>query len=225
MRLGIIGRGPWGDVYADTLRCMGVEFWQETRNWTELHADGVIVASAAESHTTIARYLIRNCIPALIEKPLCLDVQDARILLKMATDMPAIVFTGHTRLYSPAWRVFKAQALERGVRSVRAVAGGPCKLDPLWDWGPHLVAMCLDLGFDPLQASIETGTDEIPLTFIVNRDMTYFDSHAENPRPLEVLLTEFMAAIEKGEPDIRWLELGVKVVEALEVMQERTACP
>ena len=226
MRLGLIGRGPFGDVYAETLRGMGIEFWQETRNWKGLFADGVIVASAANSHGIIASHLIQSYTPVLIEKPLCVDADEARLLLRNAKENVAgvaIVFTGHTRLYSNAWRAFKANALAEGVRSVYAVAGGTdCKLDPLWDWGSHLVAMCLDLGFDPMEAHILTGTEDWPLKVIVNGTITYTDQ-PETPTPLEVLLTEFMAAIEKGEPDIRGLEFGVKVVETLEVMEQETA--
>lgn len=220
MKLGIIGRGRWGNVYAETLTRMGVDFWQAGEFWQAKDAPaGIIVASAAESHAGIAADLIRSGIPALIEKPLCLTAEYARFLLDLAHDFPSIVFTGHTRLYSTAWRDFKALAMAHGVKSVHAVAGSKdCKLDPLWDWGPHLIAMCLDLGFDPQQARIVTSAQDWPLKVIVNGTLVYTDKQ-ETPSPLEVLLTEFMGAIEKGEPDIRGLELGVKVVQEIEAIE------
>ena len=227
MRLGIIGRGPWGDVYAKTLTKMGVRYTQVGSNedvFVDGDVDGVIIASAPKSHYVLARKYIREFLPALIEKPVCLSSEQAKYLLKLAGNTGcSIVFAGHTRLYSIAWRALKANALAEGVRSVYAVAGSfDCKLSPLWDWGSHLVAMCLDLGFDPLKAHILTGTEEQPLKVIVNGTITYTDQ-PETPTPLEVLLTEFMAAIEKGGPDIRGLEFGVKVVETLEVMEQETA--
>jgi Oxidoreductase family, NAD-binding Rossmann fold len=222
MKLGIIGRGHWGNVYAKTLEGMGIAFTQAGRNWRyEMDdCDGVIVACAAEAHYEIAAELIDEQIPVLIEKPLCLDLAQAKRLLKLANDKNgcAPVFTGHTRLYSTAWRAFKERALKQGVKSVYAAAGGQCRLDPLWDWGPHLVAMCIDLGFDPPAAHIIVDKDRWPLKLGVNGTMMYADVE-ESPRPLEVLLTEFMDAIKAGNSDISGLELGVKVVAALEAME------
>lgn len=225
MKLGIIGRGPWGNVYAETLRRMGVDFWQAGRDLCMLEpADGIIIASAAHSHSNLAEVYLEIDMPVLIEKPVAMRSEDARLLLECAERNKSIAFAGHTRLYSGRWRKFKARALSVGIESISAIAGGPCRIDPLWDWGPHLVAMCLDLGFDPLKARIVTGQDAHGLTVIVNRNLAFMDG-AEIPRPLEVLLNEFIAAIEKGEPDIRGLELGVKVVEAIERIGARSACP
>lgn len=222
MKLGIIGRGNWGNVYAKTLGEMGIAFTQAGRNWRyEMDdCDGVIVACAAEAHYEIAAELIDELIPVLIEKPICLDLTQAKRLLRIANENTpcAPVFTGHTRLYSTAWRAFKERALKQGVKSIYAAAGGPCRLDPLWDWGPHLVAMCIDLGFDPLAAHIIVDKDRWPLKLGVNGNMMYADE-VEETTPLENLLTEFMAAIEKDESDISGLELGVKVVAALEAME------
>lgn len=218
MRLGIIGRGPWGDTYARTLRGMGIDYWQAGRDYedTTPRPDGAIVASAPDSHRQVAEKMMFLGVPVLVEKPVTINAMAGREFLRSSKKRGAIVFTGHTRLYSPAWREFKRQALEEGVASVYAVAGGACKLDPWWDWGPHLVAMCLDLGFDPADATLITTRDEVPLHFDVNGGSLCFGDVPTTPTPLEVLISEFVAAIEAGKPDIRGLELGVKVVEYLE---------
>ena len=214
MKLGIIGRGPWGNVYARTLEGMGVDFWQVAGHglWKHQAADGLIIATAAHSHYDVAIQPIQWGIPVLVEKPVCLTSAHAQELLKLAQLHNGIVFTGHTRLYSPAWREFKRRALELGVRAVQAKVGGPCKLDPWWDWGPHLVALCLDLGAHP---EIRVSREPIPLEMIVNGTLV-FDDPLTKPTALEVLLTEFMAAIERGEPDVTSLQLGVAVVDYLE---------
>lgn len=216
MKLGIIGRGPWGDVYAKTLKGLGIAFWQAGRGWADQpRADGVIVACAPDAHMQLAYRFIAHGIPVLIEKPISLRSDEARALLGLANRTDAIVYAGHTRLYSPAWREFREQVLEEGVRSVYAVAGGPSKLNHWWDWGPHLVAMCLDLGFDPAEATFVTTGAELPLHFDVNGGMCFGDVPTM-PTPLEVLISEFVEAIELGEADYGDLELGVKVVEHLE---------
>lgn len=218
MRLGLIGRGPWGDVYAKTLKSMGIDFVQAGKDWRDQPVmDAVIVACAAQAHFKTAKQLISAGVPVLIEKPVCLSLKEASELLKLARFMGSIVFTGHTRLYSSAWRAFKTEAREVGVKSVYAVAGGPCKLVPLWDWGPHLVSMCMDLGFDTNRAHILTMRDAQPLKVIVNGNLTYTDA-PETPAPLVTLLTEFITAVAARKEDLRGLEFGVRVVKALEKM-------
>lgn len=225
VRLGIIGRGPWGDTYAKTLGGMSVPYWQRGRGRISPdvldYTDGIIIASSPVSHYDVARNLIFRNMPVLIEKPVCLSAIQANKLLNLANVIETIVFTGHTRLYSTRWREFKERVLGKGVKSVYACAGSvDGKLAPMWDWGPHLVAMCIDLGFDPLQAEIETNREDKPLRFLVNNDDVYHDS-PETPPPLECLLTEFIAAIKHGDRDVRGLELGVKVVEAIEEIERQ----
>lgn len=218
MRLGIIGMGPWGDVYSRTLANMGISHWHAGRDWPALSApDGIIIATDATSHFLNALSLIRHGMPVIVEKPLCLSSTSGEALLEAAREMNAIVFTGHTRLYSPAWREFKAKVGR--VDSVFMQAGGPSKLGWLWDWCPHLVAMCLDLGFDPLKAHLVEMPHRVPISVTVNGDQHFVDGPT-TPTALEVLITEFCEAIEKGEPNIEGLELGVKVVETLEKMEE-----
>lgn len=131
--------------------------------------------------------------------------------MDLADKLGSIVYCGHTRLYSVAWHQFKRRLKE--VTSVYAVAGGQCKIEPRIDWGSHLVAMCLDIGFDPARATIITAQDEMPLLFEVN-GLTFRDE-AESPSPLENLLNAFIDAIEDGVPDFASLRLGAKVVEFL----------
>ena len=215
MKLGIIGRGPWGDVYAKTLRDMGIDHWQAGRDWEDASdADGYIIASAPESHHRIADTMMFRKKPVLIEKPMTKAGGSARRLLNIARTTDAIAFVGHTRLYSPAWREFKREALADGVTAVYGVVGGGTS-DHWWGWGPHLVAMCLDLDFDPHDATLITTEADVPLHFDVNGG-NYFSDVQEQPTPLEVLISEFVAAIEYGAPDYRGVELGVRVVEYLE---------
>ena len=216
MKIGIIGRGPFGDVYAKTLRGMGVDHWKAGGNWRDYaKPDAAIVACAPEAHYKVAKELLSAGVPVLIEKPVCMTRAEANKLLALARIMGGIAFVGHTRLYSLVWRKFKASAQQGKIESVYAVAGGKCKIDPLFDWGSHLIAMCLDLGFDPSLAHILTGHDEQKLKFIVNGEMTFADQ-PESPSPLEVLITEFMAAVDKGEADVSGLVLGAKVMREIE---------
>lgn len=217
MKFGIIGRGYWGDVYRKTIESLGHTCWQGGRDHFE-PCDGLIIATSGASHYEVAMQDIQS-LPLLIEKPLTMSAKQARRLLRTIREnrdsvWTPIVFTGHTHLYSPAWRAFRAKH-QGDVQTVYAQAGGPCKLPPKWDWGPHLVALCYDISFDPHKADLRWSFEDTPFKFVVNGRYEYL-SPMTYPTPLEVLITEFAAAIEKGEPDIRGLELGVKVVEFLD---------
>ena len=213
MKLGLIGRGQWGNVYAKTLTEMGIEFRQMGQDWDCKGLDGVIIASKAESHFLIAKSLILARMPVLIEKPIALSYKRALRLLEWAEEWKkSIVFVSHTRLYSKEWVEFKNSLPE--VFSVEAQAGSRCKLHPRWDWGPHLIAMTLDLGFDPLKAKIRCENYEIPFKFVVNGQYEFNDPPCI-PTPLTVMIGEFVKAIEKGEQNIEGLKLGARVTQYL----------
>ena len=212
MQLGLIGRGVWGGVYARNLGAMDVPFWQAGRDFRGRSADGIIIASEPHSHFVIAREFIKAGVPVLIEKPMCMNAADATELLHLVDEHAGIGMVGHTRLYSPAWRTFKAHAQRVGVQSVFATAGGPCQLSPWWDWGPHLAALCFDLGVDPIIRATSVPT---PLKVVVN-NMLAFDDPPTEPMPLRILLSEFMSAIAEGKPHSDGIKMGLRVVEFLE---------
>jgi hypothetical protein len=194
LKLGIVGRG-WGNAYAQVLRKFGIEFWHAGRDWRKKgNADGVIIASTPESHFPIAMSLLADGVPVLIEKPVTLCSREATALVGCG----GIAFAGHTRLYSPAWREFKKPAKE-----VRATVAD------WWGWGPHAVAMSLDLGCEP---QLTVGGER--MTFFA--DGREFQDVATDPTPLEVLVKEFIAAIESGKPNNEGLQLGLRVVQFLE---------
>ena len=82
------------------------------------------------------------------------------------------------------------------------------------------MAMCLDLDFDPLSAQITVGNEAMPLKMVVNGEHVFTDQ-MDSPRPLEILIQEFMAASRKRGPDIQGLKLGVRVVGYLEAMEKQ----
>lgn len=190
----VIGEGRWAEVYRKTLNGMP-------------DADGVILATHPQKHYEIGSALLKAGIPVLIEKPVSLCPSQADELVSLG----GIAFAGHTRLYSPAWERFKERLGE--VREVECEAGGTHR-DPWWDWGPHLVSMCLDIGFDPAKARIRVTKAPRPLSFVVNGVHCFADVPT-NPSPLEVLLGRFIAAIRKGEPNNDGLRLGAEVVRFL----------
>ncbi len=122
--------------------------WREMLGAGEL--DGLIVASPPATHAQIALAAIEAGLPVLIEKPLTLDLDEARMLRDQAKRHASLAMAAHTHLCHPAYRALKSRLPAFGaVREIRSEASniGPFRGDApvLWDWGAHDVAMCLDL--------------------------------------------------------------------------------
>ena len=172
IQLGLIGAGHWGRIYMNTLDHMADvalsalassnpqsrdlvgedvalhEDWQDLL--TAGGIDGVIVATPPASHTEIVRAALEAGLPVLVEKPLTLDVDEARALCDLAEHKDGLVMVNHIHLFSPAFRALKSEAAKLGpVCHMESEAGsqGPFrKATPvLWDWGAHDISMCLDL--------------------------------------------------------------------------------
>lgn len=216
LRLGLVGRGYWGNVYAKVLTELGIEFVQYGRDWSPSAKEGIIVACSTEAHYSVAKQALLMGLPILVEKPVTLRSVQARELASLG----GIGFVSHTRLYSPSWADFKREFQPLCAKPlmvpqrVEAWAGGVNETNPdaLWNWLPHLIPMCLDLGFDPLKAEFHITEEKQPLRFVAD-GREFVDG---KPGALANLVTQFCEAIKRGEPDNRGLELGARVVELTE---------
>jgi predicted dehydrogenase len=177
VRLGLIGAGRWGARYVATLRALpGVVLARVASgnrataalvppgcaldaDWQALCRDstleGVIVATPPALHAPMALAAMRAGKAVLIEKPLTLEAEEARALRAMAERRNALVLVDHTHLYSAAYRELKRRAASLGrLQRIESEGGnrGPVRpgVSALWDYGPHDLAMALDLAGAPL---------------------------------------------------------------------------
>lgn len=156
LRLGLVGAGPWGRNYVRTIegmsevrlaRVAGRADWRDLVRAGDM--DGVIVAVPPAAQPEIALAAIEAGRPLLLEKPLALGVEAAQRIAAAAAERAVFVMVDHVHLFHPAFAALKRAAAERGpVLAIDAAAGGPglrAGVPALWDWGPHDVAMCIDL--------------------------------------------------------------------------------
>jgi len=128
--------------------CIVTSRWEEVAE--NRHLDGIILATPPAMHLEMALAAIRAGIPVLVEKPMTLSLTDAHILADGAMSHNVLTMVGHTHLYSSAFRQLKrnSEALGQLIHT-RSCGGnwGPFRPDATvrWDWGPHDIAMCLDL--------------------------------------------------------------------------------
>ena len=170
LRLGLVGAGRWGQRYIATIGSMtGVSLgWIASRNpetaalapdaavfpdWrqlVELDLDGVVIAAPPAVHGEMLRAFVDVRVPVMVEKPLCLDVEEARGLQYLVGARGIPVLVDHTQLFNPAYEALKVRAEFLGpVRFIRSdsMGFGPFRPDVgvLWDWAPHDISLCLDL--------------------------------------------------------------------------------
>lgn len=122
--------------------------WREVAGSPEL--DGVLIATPPSFHAEMARAALEAGLAVFVEKPLTMDPREAEELLETAARRQRCVLVDHVHLFNPAYRELKRLASGLGpLRHIVSEGGnqGPFRPDtpPLWDYGPHDVALALDL--------------------------------------------------------------------------------
>lgn len=171
-RLGLVGAGRWGRnllATAGTLPeirlaavasanpgtaalvppgCVTVPDWRTLL--AEIPLDGVCLAVPAARQPEIALAALAAGLPVMAEKPLALSVDATGevVAAARAAGLPLLVDFIH--LFNPAYRALRAHLTALGpIRRIESVGGGlgPFRADcpPLWDYGAHDLALCLDL--------------------------------------------------------------------------------
>lgn len=124
LRVCVAGAGRWGSNHIRTLsemgclaavvephaatraglaaRYPGVALYDSLRDAAEAGFDAFTVATPAETHYEIAKYLLGLGKPVLVEKPLALRSSEARELAALARERGVQLMTGHVLLFHPA---------------------------------------------------------------------------------------------------------------------------
>ena len=128
-RVCVIGAGKWGKNHVKTLQSLGalaavvdsresvrgdlaaqfpgIRVYSDHRDAVEDGYDGFVVATPAETHASIAEFLLARKRHVLVEKPLALSSADARRLVKLAAENGVNLMVGHVLLFHPAVRKIK----------------------------------------------------------------------------------------------------------------------
>ena len=75
--------------------------------------DCVIIASSTNSHYEIAKILLKNNIPILVEKPLCTNIQEMNELLQIRSIHNSIIRVGFIELYNPVIKFVENLSLDK----------------------------------------------------------------------------------------------------------------
>jgi predicted dehydrogenase len=185
--IGLIGFGRWGQTIAKALEGSkkatisaivshypvdsdklpkGCKVYNDSLEMYQSQSiSAVIIANSPEDHYKEALIALRNNLPTWIEKPLTTNPRESQDLLTAATRLNSRVFVDHIYVHSIGWSIFKNASYDMGkLIRVRSVGGAPLpvrdSVSPLWDWGPHDVALILDLvGLKPLSVNASLQAD------------------------------------------------------------------
>ncbi|MBI2871167.1 MAG: Gfo/Idh/MocA family oxidoreductase [Candidatus Omnitrophica bacterium] len=173
IRVAVIGCGEWGknhirvlselkgvevtalcDLSADTLDAATKSFPKalRARNHRDVlkneGVDGVIISTPASTHGPLVLEALRAGKHVLVEKPLCVDVQEAEEIASQALKGDRLVMVAHTFLYNPGIQ-YLYEAIKKGglgkifyLYSTRTNLG-PIRTDvnAVWDLAPHDISI------------------------------------------------------------------------------------
>ena len=174
-RIACVGAGYWGRNLVRNFRELGVLSWvcdaspsartaisqrfpevRCTANINEVLADhevnGVVIATPAETHGALVRRALDAGKDVLVEKPLCLDMEEGRELVGLAERNARVLMVGHLLWYHPA--VLKLGELIRAgeLGRIQYIYSNRLNLgrirreeNILWSFAPHDVSVILGL--------------------------------------------------------------------------------
>ena len=166
----VVGAGNWGANHVKTLHGLGclagiVESDESTlRRFRELYPgtatfanireaidagfDGFTVATPADTHFELARFIIEHRKHVLVEKPLALTAADAGQLDKLAREMGVVLMVGHVLLFHPAIRKIKELIGAGKVGKLEYLYSNRLNLGTvrteeniLWSFAPHDISI------------------------------------------------------------------------------------
>ncbi len=206
-RIAVVGCGGWGKNIARTMNrtgCLatvvdpseaGRKAAAEVAPGVPVHASmdavlkddsiaGVMIATPAETHYGLARRSLEAGKHTFVEKPLTIDLDEARDLVERAKMAGRVLMVGHLLEYHPA--ILKLRELiEAGeLGKVRYIISNRLNLgkirteeNSLWSFAPHDIAVILRLvGSLPIQVVATGGTYVSPNIADVTVTQLLFDS-------------------------------------------------
>jgi UDP-2-acetamido-3-amino-2,3-dideoxy-glucuronate N-acetyltransferase len=166
----VIGAGRWGRNHIKTLNNLGflkgiveqdqkiltefsssypeVKVFTDTKKAIIEDFDGFIVATPAETHFSIAEYLLKNKKNVLVEKPLSLNTEDAIQLKNLAKKNQVNLMVGHVLLFHPAIRKIKELIDNGRIGRLQYLYSNRLNLGAvrteeniLWSFAPHDISI------------------------------------------------------------------------------------
>ena len=116
------------------------------------NVNAVAIATPAATHGRLVRQALDAGKNVFVEKPLCLDVEEAKSLRDLALSLNLTLMVGHLLLYHPAFRAVKEFVDAGKLGRLRYIYSNRLSLgkirkeeNALWSFAPHDISMILSL--------------------------------------------------------------------------------
>jgi UDP-2-acetamido-3-amino-2,3-dideoxy-glucuronate N-acetyltransferase len=126
--------------------------------------DGVVIASPAETHFSLAREALLADKHVFVEKPLVLDEAEAEELIALAGRRDKVLMVGHLLQYHPVFLRLKQLALSGELGRINYIYSHRLNLGKirreeniLWSFAPHDISMILSLAGEEPETVLTTG--------------------------------------------------------------------
>ncbi len=125
---------------------------------------GVVIATPAETHYTIAREALLAGKHVFVEKPMALQVEEGKDLISIAKNNNKILMVGHLLQYHPVFVRLKKLAADGELGRINYIYSNRLNLGKirreeniLWSFAPHDISMILSLAGEEPEAVYATG--------------------------------------------------------------------
>ena len=126
--------------------------------------DGVVIASPAETHFTLAREALLADKNVFVEKPLVLEEAEGEELIRIASEKDKVLMVGHLLQYHPIFMHLKEMALSGELGRINYIYSHRLNLGKirreeniLWSFAPHDISMILSLAGEVPETVLTTG--------------------------------------------------------------------
>lgn len=169
-KICVIGAGRWGSNHIKTLSSLGylggvvesnskrlielkreypsIKLFEKIEDAVENAFDGFIVATPADTHFAIGKYILERKIPVLIEKPLTLNQKSSKELVEIAKQNSTNLMVGHILLFHPAIQKIKTLIDSDKIGKLQYIYSNRLNLGTVrkeenvfWSFAPHDLSM------------------------------------------------------------------------------------
>jgi predicted dehydrogenase len=207
---------------------------------------GIVIATPAETHYRVARAALEAGKDALVEKPLTLDADEARLLIDLAQERRRILMVGHLLEFHPAILRLRELVSSGALGELRYIYSTRLNLGKvrreeniLWSFAPHDIAVILRLtGCLPLKVTATGGAYLQPRTADVTITHLKFPGgvrahifvswlHPYKEQRMSVIGSSQMAVFDDvvKQDKLMLYDQGVEIVAGEPVTRKREAAP
>ncbi|MCB0358059.1 MAG: Gfo/Idh/MocA family oxidoreductase [Bdellovibrionales bacterium] len=140
------------------------------RELLDLGIQCVSVASVTSSHFGITKWLLENGIDVLVEKPMCVTLEEGAELIRCAEENQRILQVGHLERFNPAFREMRKVLTKPWFFEVRRIApftGRGADVDVVLDLMIHDIDIVTHLVGEPVERIDAVGipvlTDQVDI--------------------------------------------------------------